>query len=69
MAKAHKKLGNQEKHENAIAEARKRNPDRIDIIEGRRVLANLLLRKKVIFFAEYERGLEDDVIEEVVDKK
>lgn len=34
MAKAYKNLGNQEKCENAIAEARKRNPDRIDIIEG-----------------------------------
>lgn len=34
IAKAYKKLGKQEKYENSIEEAKKRNPDRIDLIEG-----------------------------------
>lgn len=34
MAKAYSKLGNREKCENAIAEAKKRNPERVDVVEG-----------------------------------
>lgn len=41
MAKAYKNLGNQQKYESAISEARKRNPNRIDIIDGRDVKKNI----------------------------
>lgn len=37
MAKAHKKLGNSSEYENAMKEARNRNPGEINAIEGKYV--------------------------------